>query len=101
MNHIPLELLPTFIDGLHRRLEPNSFVFCATQRFQGSAEEPWYQKPDTGDMVSLRHHDDGRPIEVVDTLFTEELVREILTGKARDLEIIFKPSWWWVSYTVT
>jgi len=50
------------------------------------AEEPWYKKPETGDMVSLRHHDDGRPIEVVDTLFTEDLVKEVLSGKARDLE---------------
>jgi hypothetical protein len=49
-------------------------------------------------MVSLRHHDDGRPIEVVDTLFTEELVREVLSGKARDLEITMKPWWWWASY---
>jgi hypothetical protein len=25
-------------------------------------------------MVSLRHQDDGRPIEVVDTFFTEDLL---------------------------
>jgi hypothetical protein len=25
-------------------------------------------------MASLRHHDDGRPIEVVDTFFTEDLL---------------------------
>jgi hypothetical protein len=39
-------------------------------------------------------------IEVVDTLFTEELVREVLSGKARDLEITMKPWWWWASYRV-
>jgi hypothetical protein len=75
-------------------------VFCASQRYQGSPEEPWYKKADTGDMVSLRHHDDGRPIEVVDTLFTEDLLREVLRGKARDLEITMKPWWWWASYRV-
>ncbi|MFY9983454.1 MAG: hypothetical protein WAK31_01800 [Chthoniobacterales bacterium] len=44
-----------------------------------------------GYMVSLRHHDDGRPIEVVDTYLTEESVSELLAGKGRDLEIILKP----------
>jgi SAM-dependent methyltransferase len=67
MNHVPLELLPTFIDKLHQKLEPGSLVFWATQRFRGNPGESWYEKPETGDMVSLRHHDDGRPIEVVDT----------------------------------
>jgi len=32
-------------------------------------------------MVSLRHHENGRPIEVVDTFFTEELLKELLSGK--------------------
>jgi SAM-dependent methyltransferase len=100
MNHVPLELLPMYLEKVHEKLEPGSAVFCASQRFQGSSEEPWYQKAETGDMVSLRHHDDGRPIEVVDTLFTEELVREVLSGKARDLEITMKPWWWWASYRV-
>ena len=101
MNHVPSALLPTFIEELHQRLEPGAVIFCATQRWQGSAEEPWYQKSETGDMVSLRHHDDGRPIEVVDTYFTEESVSELLAGKGRDLEITLKPWWWWVSYQVT
>jgi hypothetical protein len=100
MNHVPFELLPAFIEGLHRKLEPGSVVFCASQRWQGSAEEPWYEKPETGDIVSLRHHDDGRPIEVVDTLFTEELLREVLDGKAQPLQITIKPWWWWASYEV-
>jgi hypothetical protein len=51
-------------------------------------------------MVSLRHHDDGRPIEVVDTLFTEELVRKVFAEKARELQITMKPWWWWASYRV-
>jgi ubiquinone/menaquinone biosynthesis C-methylase UbiE len=100
INHIPLELLPTFLEQMHRRLEPGSVVFCASQRWQGSVEEPWYQKPETGDMVSLRHHDDGRPIEVVDTLFTEDLLRGLLCGKARQLQITLKPWWWWASYKI-
>jgi SAM-dependent methyltransferase len=100
MNHVPRELLPKFIDELHHRLEPDSVVFCASQRWQGSAEEPWYEKLETGDMVSLRHHDDGRPIEVVDTLFTEDLLREVLSGKTHDLQITIKPWWWWASYRI-
>jgi hypothetical protein len=100
MNHLPRELLPVVIDELHRRLEPDSIVFCASQRFEGSAEEPWYEKAETGDMVSLRHHNDGRAIEVVDTLFTQDLLRELLGGKTRDLQITLKPWWWWASYRV-
>ena len=100
MNHVPRELLPAFIDGLHQRLEPGAVVFCATQRWQGSAEEPWYEKPQTGDMVSLRHHNDGRPIEVVDTYFTEDLIKELLSGKTRELQITLKSWWWWASYQV-
>jgi hypothetical protein len=86
MHHVPRELLPDFIDALHRRLEPDSIVFCASQRWQGSAEEPWYEKPETGDMVSLRHHDDGRPIEVVDTLFTEDIAGRQNTWLAYNLK---------------
>ncbi|MBV9877206.1 MAG: class I SAM-dependent methyltransferase [Verrucomicrobia bacterium] len=100
MNHVPRELLPRFLDELHRKLEPDSVVFCASQRWQGSAEEPWYEKPETGDMVSLRHHDDGRPIEVVDTFFTEDLPREVLSGKTRELQITLKPWWWFACYRV-
>ena len=100
MNHIPRELLPAFIDELHRRLEPDSIVFCASQRFEVSAEEPWYEKAETGDMVSLRHHNDGRPIEVVDTPFTEDLLRELLGEKTRELQISLKPWWWWASYRI-
>ncbi|HEX6565910.1 MAG TPA: class I SAM-dependent methyltransferase [Chthoniobacterales bacterium] len=100
MNHVPRELLPRFIDKLHDKLEPDSVVFCASQRWQGSAEEPWYEKLETGDMVSLRHHDDGRPIEVVDTFFTEDLLREVLSGKTRELQITLKPWWWFACYRV-
>ena len=100
MNHVPLELLPTFIDKLHQKLEPGSTVFWATQRFRGNPSESWYEKPETGDMVSLRHHDDGRPIEVVDTLFTEDLVRGLFIGRARRLEITLKGWWLWARYQV-
>jgi hypothetical protein len=41
----------------------------------------------------------NRPIEVVDTFFTEDLLREVLSGKTRDLQITLKP-WWWASYRV-
>jgi hypothetical protein len=44
--------------------------------------------------------DDGRPIEVVDTLFTEDPLRELLSRKTRGLHITLKPWWWWASYTV-
>lgn len=100
MNHIPLELLPTFLDKIHQKLEPGSLVFCASQRFRGNPEEPWYEKRETGDMVSLRHHDDGRPIEVVDTLFTEDLLKGLFIGRARRLQISVKHWWWWASYQV-
>jgi hypothetical protein len=49
-------------------------------------------------MVSLRHHDDGRPTEVVDTFFTEDLLRELLGGKTRNLHITLKPWSWWATY---
>jgi hypothetical protein len=100
MNHIPLELLPTFLDKIHQKLEPGSSVFCASQRFRGNPEEPWYEKRETGDMVSLRHHDDGRPIEVVDTLFTEDLLKGLFIGRAPRLQISLKHWWWWASYKV-
>jgi 2-polyprenyl-3-methyl-5-hydroxy-6-metoxy-1,4-benzoquinol methylase len=32
MNHVPLEVLPTFLDKIHQKLEPGSLVFCASQR---------------------------------------------------------------------
>jgi hypothetical protein len=76
-----LELVPKFIDELHRKLEPGSMVFCATQRFRGSPEEPWYEKKETGNMVSLWRHDDGRSIEVIDTLFTEGPFERPVCGK--------------------
>jgi hypothetical protein len=41
-----------------------------------------------------------REIEVVDTLFTEDRLRELLAGKTRGLPITLKPWWWWASYTV-
>jgi hypothetical protein len=50
MNHVPLEVLPTFLDNIHQKLEPGSVVFCASQRFQGSRDEPWYEKRETGDL---------------------------------------------------
>ena len=50
--------------------------------------------------MSLRHHENGRPIEVVDTFFTEELLKELLSGKTRDLQVTLKPWWWFASYRV-
>ena len=100
VNHVPLEVLPTFLDKIHQKLEPGSLVFCASQRFRDDPDEPWYQNNETGNMVSLRHHDDGRPIEVVDTFFTEDLLRGFLIGRARRIEISLKPWWWWASYQV-
>jgi 2-polyprenyl-3-methyl-5-hydroxy-6-metoxy-1,4-benzoquinol methylase len=100
INHVPLQLLPTFLDKIHEKLEPGSMVFCASQRFRGNRDEPWYERRDTGDMVSMRHHDDGRPIEVVDTLFTEDLLRGLFIERARRLEMTLKHWWWWASYQV-
>jgi 2-polyprenyl-3-methyl-5-hydroxy-6-metoxy-1,4-benzoquinol methylase len=100
MNHVPLALLPNFIDRVHQMLEPGSVVFCATQRDRGSPKEPWYEKRETGDMVTLRHCEDGTPVEVVDTLFTEDLLRGLFAGKARRLQISMKSWWWWASYEI-
>jgi hypothetical protein len=59
INYIPVDLIPQFLRILHYRLEPGSTVFCGTQRFRGSPDQPWYQKKHTDDMVSLRHKADG------------------------------------------
>ena len=100
INHIPLDLTPEFLRILHDRLEPGSTVFCATQRFRGSPDQPWYQKKDSGDMVSLRHKADGSVIEVIDTYFSEDLLRGLLAGKACRLRIFMNPWWWWATYQI-
>jgi 2-polyprenyl-3-methyl-5-hydroxy-6-metoxy-1,4-benzoquinol methylase len=38
INHVPLQLLPTFLDKIHEKLEPGSMVFCASQRFRGNRD---------------------------------------------------------------
>jgi hypothetical protein len=79
---------------------PGSTVFCATKRFRGPPEEPWYEKKETGNMVSLRRHDDGRSIEVIDTLFTEDLLKGLFARKATRLQVTMKSWWWWATYQI-
>ena len=100
LNHLPLARVPRFLDGFHTALGAEAVVFCGAQRFRGDAQDPCYETR-AGDMVSRRHHDDGRPIEVVDTLFTEDLLRGLLAGRGTDLQFSLNKWWWWAHYVVT
>ena len=100
INHLPLSQVPRFLDCFHAALEPGAVVFCGTQRFRGDAQNPVYELDSTGDVVSVRHHDDGRMIEVVDTLFTEDLLRGLLAGRATHLNFTMNKMWWWLNYRV-
>jgi 2-polyprenyl-3-methyl-5-hydroxy-6-metoxy-1,4-benzoquinol methylase len=100
INHLPLAQVAQFLDCFHTALGPGAVVFCGTQRFRGDAQNPMYELRDTGDMVSLRHHDDGRMIEIVDTLFTEDLLRGLLAGKATHMNFTMNNYWWWLTYRV-
>ena len=99
INHLPLPLVPRFLDGFHAALGSGAMVFCGAQRFRGDAKDPCYETHE-GDTVSLRHHDDGRPVEVVDTLFTEDLLRGLLAGRGTHLHVSMNKWWWWTHYQV-
>jgi hypothetical protein len=38
--------------------------------------------------------------QVIDTLFSEDLLRGLLAGKACRLTILMNPWWWWATYQI-
>lgn len=100
INHLPLAQAARFLDHFHGVLGPGAVVFCGAQRFRGNATEPVYEHADSGDTVSLRRHDDGRAIEIVDTLFTEDLLKGLLAGRGTSLQFSANSCWWWLEYRV-
>jgi ubiquinone/menaquinone biosynthesis C-methylase UbiE len=100
LNHLPLDTIPEFLEKFHGVLGKGKTVFCGSQRGRGNKQNPFYEKRDTGDMFSIRKHDDGKEIHVIDTIFSEELLRGLLAGRAKDLNMTFCKWWWWASYTI-
>ena len=100
INHLPLDTVPRFLDAFHSALGQDATVICGSQKFRGSANEPVYERPGTSDICSMRHNDAGDEIEVIDTLFTEDLLRGLLAGRAADLQFSSNPHWWWAKYAV-
>jgi hypothetical protein len=101
INHLSRRDWTRFIGALHTALGPGSRVLMGAQRCVGvvSASSLGIDA-DPLDRADQRRCPDGSEYAIIDNEFTEEDLKGMLAGRAKELKMAPVHRMWWASYMV-
>jgi len=102
-SHVPVSLLPAFLDSLHERLGAGARVVFLDMLRSDHPDLTPYRHDDEGNAICRRTLPDGRVFDVVKNFPSESDVLESVTGRGEEAEYL---EWrelgrWLVTYTVS
>ena len=101
LSHIPLQDLPHFIDILHSCVVPGGMVVLMDNNFVEGSSLPISQQDEAGNTYQTRTLSNGSTHLVLKNFPTEHALRELLKGKATDIEFINLTHYWVLRYKTT
>jgi SAM-dependent methyltransferase len=97
-SHIKLEDLPGFIDSVNGLTEKGGTIVFMDNKFVEGSNIPISYKDEKGNTFQARKLENGTSHQVLKNFPSEKQVRDVLTGKARDIEYIDMEYFWIVKY---
>jgi len=100
VEHIPMVRVDEFLTAFHLKLGQGAKALIAINFYRETTREKLYQKSDGPDWYSKRTRPDGSEYEIVDNEYSEEELRELLAGTAKNIEYSSGVGFYWVTYEV-
>ena len=98
-SHVSRPRLRDFLEAFHRRLQPGALVVFADNNYVEGVTHPMSDHVDEdGNTYSRRTLESGRQYEVLKNFPTEAGVREVLEGRADEIQYFNSTLYWCVSY---
>jgi SAM-dependent methyltransferase len=97
-SHVPRAQLPVFLDGLHATLASGSPVVFLDNRYVEGSSTPLAAPDDEGNTYQDRPLADGSVHRVMKNFPTPAELREVLSGRAVEIEVREWPYFWAVAY---
>lgn len=96
--HMPCELIDTWIARLHRKLVPGAVVLMAINHLQPKSRAKLFSKPFDPNLYEARQTFDGRPVNVIDNVFSDADLRRIFGPHASRIEYTCGIGYYWIVY---
>ncbi|MBZ8139868.1 SAM-dependent methyltransferase [Rubrivivax gelatinosus] len=97
-SHVPLQVLPGWLAGLHARLEPGARVVMLDNSFVQTSSTPLSRRDAAGNTYQDRQLDDGSVHEVLKNFPTPEQAFAALGPRAREPQWTAFEHYWLLSY---
>ena len=81
-SHVPRAMLRPFLENLHKRLEPGSFVLFTDHL---TSHEPKRRRNSRGDIFEERKLENGKRYRIIKNCPSDEEVHNVLKGIARNI----------------
>jgi demethylmenaquinone methyltransferase/2-methoxy-6-polyprenyl-1,4-benzoquinol methylase len=100
-SHLTRAQIPSFLDGLHRRLEPGARVLILDNRYVEGSSTPIARTDAHGNTYQRRTLDDGTTHEVLKNFPSPAELREQLRAAGgHGVEVTELPYYWYATYEV-
>jgi demethylmenaquinone methyltransferase/2-methoxy-6-polyprenyl-1,4-benzoquinol methylase len=96
--HMPCELIDTWIARLHRKLATGSVVLIAINHLQPKSRAKLFSRPFDPNLYEARQTYDGRPADVIDNVFSEADLLRIFGPHAARIEYTCGIGYYWIVY---
>ena len=95
--HVPTARHDEFLILLNAKIGSGGKVFLAANHLKGRFREKLERRGD--DLFSRRKRPDGTRYEIIDNVFDEAKLRDLLEPHACDISYTSGGEYWWVTYT--
>jgi ubiquinone/menaquinone biosynthesis C-methylase UbiE len=99
-SHVPLAKLDTFLEGLHRRLEPGALVAFMDNRYVEGSSTPISRRDADGNTYQQRRLGDGSSHEVLKNFPTEQDMQARLARHGTEVRFSSYEYYWVASYRI-
>lgn len=97
-SHIPLQELNRFIDTVNKLVTPGGLVVMMDSIYVEGSNLPVTQTDKHGNTYQTRKLEDGTPHLVLKNFPIETFLKEVVKGKATDIQVISLPYYWILIY---
>ncbi len=101
LQHMPRQILPDWLARLHSKLRPASVVMIAINHLSPQSRARLFSKPNDPNLYEPRTTFDGEPVDVIDNVFSEPDLRELLSPFARTFRFECGIGYYWVVYELS
>lgn len=98
-SHVKLQELDLFVNTINRLVPPGSTIVFMDNNYVTGSSLPVASKDELGNTYQLRNLENGTTHSVIKNFPSEKFIRNVLNGKATEIEFINLEYYWILKYT--